>query len=262
MDTHTVWTSPRVERLVSVLLIVGAVFIALLAIDAFRGLFEPEPYPSNTITVEATGTATVIPDIATISFTVTGESTTAGFAQEDATKKINVATALLGDLGIAKEDVKTTSYSINPKYAWPAPCYQGPCPYQEQRITGYTVSQTVEVKVRDTGEVGSVLSKLGEAGVSNLYGPSFEVEDEDSVKAEARKQAIEKAQEKAEMLAQNLNVRLVRVVSFNEDTAGYPVPYYRDGGFGAAAMEKVAIPEIPVGENEVLVHIYVTYEIR
>ena len=228
MDNQTngsLWTSSRVERLVALFLIVASVFVALLAVDALSGLFEAGPAATNTISVDGTGKATAIPDIATISFSVTGEGKTASIAQDEATKKNNVALALLEGKGIADTDVKTTSYSVSPKYSYPQPCYSGaPCVYDEARVVGYIVNQSTEVKVRDLGMVGDLLSTLGDAGISQLYGPNFEVEDADSVRAEARKEAIDEARAKAKVLARDLGVRLVRVVNFSENSGGYPVP--------------------------------------
>lgn len=257
----SLWTSKRIERLVALFLIVASVFVALLAINGFSGLFEPGAPASNVISVDGTGKATAVPNIATISFTTMGEGKTASMAQDEATKKNNVALALVKEKGIAETDIRTTSYMLSPKYSYPQPCYNGPCVYDEQRVIGYQVQQTTEVKIRDLAQVGDLLSSLGDAGVSQLYGPNFTVEDEDLVRAEARKEAIDQAREKAEVLARDLGVRLVRVVSFNENSGGYPMPYYGRGG----AMMDMAVkefPEVAPGENEFVSNVMITYEIR
>jgi len=263
-ESGSLWQSARVEKLVSLFLITASVFVALLAVSALTDFWKASPVTGNVITVEGEGKATAIPNIATISFTVTGDAKTASQAQDDATKKINVALAVLKEKGINEKDVKTTSYSVNPKYSYPQPCYNAPCVYDEQRVIGYQVNQTTEVKVRDTAKVGDVLSALGDAGISQLYGPNFTVEDSDAVRAEARKEAIEKAEAKAKVLAKDLGVHLVRVVSFYENQGGFPVPYYSaraDAAMGGAMEAKVS-PSVPAGENEIVVNVSITYEIR
>ncbi|MEK7063058.1 MAG: SIMPL domain-containing protein [Patescibacteria group bacterium] len=266
MDTMntSLWTSSRIEKLVALLLLVGSIFVALLAIGAVRNLWEAPPMIGNTITVEGQGRTTAIPNIATISFTVTGEGTNASQAQDAATKKINVAIDLLKKEGLEDEDVKTTSYNLSPKYSYPQPCYGGvPCAYDEQRVVGYTVNQSVEVKVRDTGAVGDLMTVLGDAGISQLYGPNFTVEDMDTVMAEARRLAIEEAKEKADVLADDLDVSLVRIVSFYENQGGYPPVYYsKDMAMGGAVAESRPAPSVPAGENEIVVSVSITYEIR
>lgn len=265
MDMNgSVWSSKRIERLVAVFLIVASVFVAILAIDGFSNLFEAGAPASNIISVEGSGKAAAVPNIATISFTVTGEGKTASMAQDEATKKNNVALALLKEKGVDEKDFKTTSYVLSPKFSFPQPCYNTgvPCAYDEQRVIGYTVQQSTEVKVRDLGKVGDLLSALGDAGISQLYGPNFTVENEDLVRAEARKEAIEEARAKAKILARDLGVRLVRVVSFSENAGGYPMPYYGRGGAMAMDSAMKAAPEIAPGQNEIVSNVVITYEIR
>lgn len=267
MDNNTngngsLWTSARIERLVSVFLIVASVFVAFLAIGAGERLWQAGPPATNVISVSGTGKSAAIPDIATISFTVIGEGKNASQAQDEATKKNNVALALLKEKGIAEKDFKTTSYSVNPKYSYPQPCYNQPCVYNEQRIIGYQVTQTTEVKIRDTAKVGDLLSALGDAGISQLYGPNFTVENEDAVRAAARKEAIDEARAKAKVLARDLGVSLVRVVNFNENSGGYPTPFYGRADVFIATESSKAAPEVAPGENEIVSNVTITYEIR
>ena len=261
MDPHaSLFTSKRIERLAALFLIAITAFVVILAVDQLSGLFDARPAATTVITVDGMGKAAAVPNIATISFTVLGEGKTASSAQDEATKKNNVALALLKEKTIAEKDIKTTSYTLSPKYSYPQPCYAQPCVYDEQRIVGYEVRQTTEVKVRDLAAVGDVLAMLGDAGVGELYGPNFTVEDEDTVRAEARKEAIAEARAKAKVLARDLGVRLVRVVSFNENSGPYPVPFYGRGGLMADAVK--ASPEIAPGENEFTSSVSITYEIR
>ena len=259
----SLWTSVRIEKLVSLFLLVATIFVAILALSSLSTFWSVGTPATNVISVDGMGKATAIPDIATISFTVIGEGKNASLAQDEATKKNNVALALLKDKKIDDKDVKTTSYSISPKYNYPQPCYTQPCVYEAQSVIGYTVNQTTEVKVRDTAKVGDILSALGDAGISQLYGPNFTIQNEDSVRAEARKEAIDEARAKAKVLARDLGVTLVRVVSFNE-SGTYPTPYYYGKG-GAMTMDAAAprsAPEVAVGENEITSNVTITYEIR
>lgn len=254
--------SPRIEKLAAVFLVVTSLLVSFMALDALFDLFEPRPSMGNIISVEGVGTITAIPDIARLTFSVSEEGASASEAQEKSAEKVNSALALLDAFNIEEADIKTTSYNLSPKYNRSQPCFNGFCPEYEQTIIGYTTSQTVEVKVRDTASVGDVLSKLGDAGVSNLYGPSFTIDDPEELQAQARAKAIEDAQIKAKSLAKDLGVRLVRVTGFWENPGGYPVPYaekaFGFGGDGTASLS----PELPTGENEVTSRVSITYEIR
>lgn len=228
--------------------------------------FGRGPYdPMNTITVEGTGKAAAVPDIAQISFTVVESAAAVADAQEKATERTNAALAALEDAGIDEKDLKTVYYSVSPKYEYDQPCMPGrACPAvisSSPRIVGYDVSQSVEVKVRDTAKAGEILGLLGGLGVQNISGPNFTVDDDDAVRAEARGEAIDEAEAKAKVLAKQLGVRLVRVVSFSENGGYYPMPGYGKGG---GVMDAVAesVPSLPVGESDTNVTVMITYEIR
>lgn len=254
--------NPWVGKLTALFLVAAVVFMAAKAVNAVINFDAITTPPSNVITVTGEGKVSAAPDIAQVSFTVSEEAVTASQAQDAAAKKINVALAVMKDMGIADKDVKTSSYNISPKYAYQPPCYNYPCPYNEAaKIIGFTAAQTVEVKVRDIDKTGDVLSALGDAGVSNLYGPNFMIEDEDGLQAEAREKAIKEARAQAEQLAKALGVRVTRVVSYNEN-GGYPGPFYRADAMMAMGGAEKATPSIPAGENEISVSVSVTYEVR
>ena len=260
---HGLLKSRLVMKLFAAFLVVATIFVGAKAINAivnFDTLTEP---PTNVISVTGEGKVSASPDIATISFSISEDADTSAQAQDAAAKKINVALALLKDLKINEKDIKTSSYNISPRYSQPTPCYGAvPCVYnQEQKIIGFTVSETVEVKVRKIDDTGKVLSALGEAGVTNLYGPNFSVEDPDGLKAEARKEAIDKARAQAKELAKDLGVRLVRVVNYSEG-GGYPIYYAKDMAVSAGATAPRPEVSVPTGENEIIVNVSVTYEIR
>ncbi len=215
-----------------------------------------------TITVTGTGKASLAPNVALIGFTVQENATTVAAAQEAATKRTDAALAAIKKLGIADKDVKTNGYNVSPQYE-NAPCRPGAACPQSSTIIGYQVSQSVEVKVRDTAKAGGVLQALGTAGVQNVSGPNFTIDDESGVQAEARGKAITDARTKANALARQLGVRLGNVVGFSE-SGGMPYPMYYGGATKVSAMNAVAVapPTLPVGENETTTTVSVTYEIR
>lgn len=253
------------KKLFAAFLIVATIFVGAKAVNAIMN-FDSQAQPAtNVITVSGEGKASAVPDIATISFTISEDAATSAKAQDAAAKKMNVASALLKDLKVADKDIKTSAYNVSPKYSYPQPCTGVvPCVYnQEAKIIGFTASETVEVKVRVIDDTGKVLAALGDAGVSNLYGPNFTVENPDKVKAEARKEAIDKARAQAKELASSLGVRLVRITNYSEGGGYYPTPYMAKDTMSAGTVAP-ARPEIavPTGENEVTINVSVTYEIR
>lgn len=254
------------NKMMRVALLSVLVLLALfLAVASWQNAFGENQFTQhNVITVEGTGEVSSAPDMAQVTFTVTESADTVAVAQEAATKKNNAALALLKKLSVADKDVKTLGYTVSPKYSYEQPCAPGAlCATRvigTPTIVGYDVSQTIEVKVRDTAKVGDVLAGLGELGVQNISGPNFMIDDEDGVKNEARAKAIEQARAKAKELSKELGVHLGRVVSYSEN--GYaPQPMMYSATKSGGAMD-VSAPTLPMGENKTNVTVSVTYEIR
>ena len=245
-----------------------ALFLAVGVISEIKGLrFIGTGVPAtNTISVSGEGEVFAVPDLATFSVTVRERAEEVSDAQDAATEKSNGIIAYLKQAGIEEKDIKTADYSVYPRYEWETQiCPAGSfCPGGEQILVGFEVSQTLSVKVRDTKKAGDVLSGVGSRGASEVSGLSFTVDEEDALQAEARAMAIEDARTKADALAKDLGVRLVRVVGFHENEYGYPAPYaYGLGGDTAVRAEATkAAPDLPVGENKIVSNVSVTYEIR
>jgi hypothetical protein len=170
----------------------------------------------------------------------------------------------LKDSGIDEKDIKTGGYNLYPEYEYhQIECFAYPCPTGKSVLSGYTVSHNISLNIRDIDKVGEVLNSLGELGATNVSGVNFSIDKEDDLKAEAREIAIEKAKEKAEALADNLDVKLVRIISYYE--SGVPVYAY---DISASKAEEYGIgggrvtPEIPTGESKLVSTVNITYEIR
>ncbi len=213
---------------------------------------------SNVITVTGSGEVFALPDIATIGFTVRNEGANVKIAQDATTAKMDEVLAKILELGIDDKDVKTTSYSSNPKYSYTKYGYY---PVNQGTIIGYEVAQTIEVKIRDTAQTGDVLGLLGTAGVSETYGPNYAIDNEDGLKADARKQAIDEAEMKAKDLASKLGVTLVRIVGFSEN-GDYPIYGKAYDMMTSTEVAQNAIPDVPTGQSQITSDVTITYEIR
>lgn len=253
--------------------LVLAFFLAVLTVKAIKEYqyVGYDPANRNTITVRGEGEEFSVPDTAVFSFTVTEEAKTMAEAQQKATSKMEAVVAVLAAEGIEEKDRKTVGYSSYPKYEYPSNrpvvCNEYGCPPSPSgnpTIVGYEISHTVEVKVRESQKAGDVMGKVGAQQVSNMSSLEFRVDDDSEVLAKARQAAIEDAREKAEVLADALGVRLVRVVSFND--SGYPGPIYygREAAMAMDAAKGGASAPVPVqpGENKYVSNVEVVYEIR
>ncbi|MFZ2484805.1 MAG: SIMPL domain-containing protein [Minisyncoccia bacterium] len=254
----------KVLKWAGIALIVLAVFLGVQTLGALKGLRGINP-AYNSISVTGEGEAVSVPDIASFSFTVSADAKSVSDAQGQVTSKMDAILAELKTLGIEEKDIKTTDYSVWPKYTYEAMvCSSTYCPPGRQVADGYTANHSILVKIRDTEKAGEALAVAGDNGATGLSGISFTVDDPDKIMDEARAEAIKDAKEKAKTLSKELGVRLVRVVSFYDNTGGGPMPYYAEGMGGDMMVKTQAnpAPTLPTGENKVVVNVTVTYEIR
>jgi len=271
----------RISKALFVLVIILSVYFAVKIISEIKkdSMLGESATPA-TISFSGHGEVTAVPDVANISFIISRDSTTVKDAQAGVAVIEKKALDFLKTKSVADKDIQTANASFYPKYEYkqaicpPIPMDVGTsgvtvspsspyyCPPNKQVITGYTASESITVKIRNTDSVGDIMQGLGTTGVSNLNGPNFAIDKEDTLKAEARKLAIDDAKAKAEVLAKDLGVSLSKIVSFDESGNNYPIMY---SAKGAMAVDNVATPApavIPKGENTISSDVTITYEIR
>jgi uncharacterized protein len=269
MDSLNNVQKNRLFNGVFAVVVILALFLGIKSLNAFKegSYIGRGVYPTNTITVTGKGEVFAIPDMGSFSFSVVEEGKTVKEAQDKATVKINAAIDAVKAMGVDEKDIKTVGYNSNPKYEYQQnySCTNGYCPPGRQILTGYEVSQTISIKVRKTADAGAILTKVGTLGASNISGLDFVVEDIDSVQADARAKAIADAKAKAEVLAKSLGVKLVKIVSFNEG-GNYPLPYGMGGMEKSVMMDATSAqavpPQVPVGQNDIISNISITYEVE
>jgi uncharacterized protein len=258
------------------LAIAGALFLLALfasTVKEYQFIGRNMPGELTTISVDGEGEAVAVPDMAEVSFSILGDAKDAASARASVDEKMKAIHEFLKAEGVAEADIKTTSYALNPKYEWKqtskmviCPMGYGCPPVEGQNVlVGYEVSQSVDVRIKKIDSAGTILGGLTDKGASNVSGLTFKVADEDGLKDEARKEAIEEAKAKAKKLADELGVELVRMTAYNEGGM-YPVYNYGRGGMMEAktmAFDAATAPaNIPVGENKIVSNVTIVYEVR
>ncbi|OGI68158.1 hypothetical protein A3A05_01100 [Candidatus Nomurabacteria bacterium RIFCSPLOWO2_01_FULL_41_12] len=257
-------------RAVLAFLIVLSLLFAVKFFSELRSYGMMGSSNANVITLSGHGEVQAVPDIANVYFTISKDAKTVKEAQEAVAKIEKAALDFLKGKGVADKDIKTENASFYPKYEYKydtkmmMPCNEYGCPPRggNSVIVGYTASESVTVKVRNTDDAGIIMQGLGTVGVSNLNGPNFAIDDEDALKAEARKKAIDDARVKAKVLAKDLGVKLGRIANFSEGGGYFPVMYGKVAGMGGDAEISSAPAEIPKGENTISSDVTITYEIK
>lgn len=244
--------------LISVLIcfVVVIVFGTFKAINEFkRGKYIGQEFQRvNSITVSDSGEVYAKPDIGLVSLSVVTEAKTVAQAMTENTSKMNNVIGFIKEQGVEQKDLKTTNFNISPRYEYAHEI-------GKRTLVGYEVSQSLQVKIRDLSKIGAIIEGATGLGANEVGGLRFAIDNEDAIKAQAREEAIKKAKAKAETLAKQLGVNLVRIISFSESGTTPQLIY--DETMSAIGKGGVAVaPDIQTGENKTSVTVSITYEIN
>jgi hypothetical protein len=199
------------------------------------------------ITMSGHGETHGQPDTATLSAGVSVNAPTAAAALADANKDMQAVLAALKKLGVADRDIQTRNFSVNPQYA----NGNGQAP----RVTGYQVSNQVEVRLAEIGKLGPALDALVAAGANQINGVNFSIHDPAPLLLEARNQAVADARGKAETFAKAAGVTLGSILSIGENGNSGPRPMV------FAAVRAASVP-VALGEDTIGADVTITWEIK
>src|SRR5262245_24712352 len=114
---------------------------------------QAQSAPYGLVIVIGEGSVSVTPDYALITSGVTTEGKTVKGATDANSKLMAAISTALLDRGIEQKDIQTSRFSIRPVYAPHEP-------RTEPKISGYSVSNQVSVKIRKIGDLGEILDHL------------------------------------------------------------------------------------------------------
>ncbi|MBI2845773.1 MAG: SIMPL domain-containing protein [Chloroflexi bacterium] len=236
----------------ALLVVVFALVLPKLEAGGAPGVYPP---PQNNINVNGEGKVTAEPDLAQIVLGVRTEAEAAGDAVAENNRIMERVRAALTEAGIAEEDIQTVEFSVQPIIIFDE--LTG-----EQRTQGYTVTNSVLVKVRHIGQVGEVLDAAATAGANNFGQISFTIADPTPLMDEARDKAIADAQRKAEQMAAATGVRLGDIMYISEWTVFTPVAQPFFGFEGKGGGEFAAEVPISGGQLDIVIQVSITWEIE
>ena len=228
----------------------------------YFGRSVKEVSPTKTFSVNGMGEAEITPDVATFSVSVLSEGgKNVSEVQQVNIEKMNKVTAFIKGQGVGAKDIKTAEYNLSPRYSTD-PCRLGFCP--QATIIGYSLTQTLVVKVRDTEKLGGLLTGVVDNGANTVSQVQFVLDDNSAAKAAARAEAIGKAKEEALQIAKTAGFTLGRLLSVSENTPISDSPYYDNSSpsmDAVSSMKTVAVPTPQPGVTTIKVQMTLTYEI-
>ncbi len=202
--------------------------IAAAMISAFPLALTPAPLAAAGVTYAAKApvielsvyeTVQSKPDMATITVGVEANGASAQEALRQNSVEMNRLMDALDTFNIADEDMQTQGLYVNERYEY----------RNNERVSqGYVANNRLTVKVRQLDQLGRVLDALAGAGATDIGGPQFSIQDDTSVKSEARRRGLDRMLKQAQDYAEWAGYSNVRVIwvteSIQSGDGGYPPP--------------------------------------
>jgi uncharacterized protein len=204
----------------------------------------------HTITVTGQGQQSAVPDQANLSAGVATIARTADAALAANAQKMNAVFAALRNIGVPERAMQTSNFSVSPQYS--------NSDNSGQHITGYQVSNQVDVTLDDTKKLGPAIDALVGSGANQINSVSFGLRDNGPLMTKAREAAMADARQRAETLARAGGVSVGTVLSISEGSSEMPRPVM----YRMAAMAAPASTPTAAGEQSVSVTVSVTYELK
>lgn len=207
--------------------LLAAGLLALAAVTAGCTAAAPAQAP-RTISVAASGSVEVQPDIVRASVGYRAENADLQVALDESNRRITDITNRLQASGIAPDDISTARFSVFQTTPFGS--------QSSQRV--FQVDNQVTVTIRDVARTGTILGEAVRAGANQVDDVRFTVEDDTSARAAARTRAVENARTNATQLARDTGLTLGEVLDVAEGTVLAPVsPVAFSAGLGGGAGE-------------------------
>lgn len=160
----------------------------------------------TTLSISGTAERQVAPDYAVLTLGIQTEAESVSNAKSKNDAIMSTMIANLQDLNIGRKDIQTTSFNVNPEYTYIN---------NKNTLKGYTINNTVSVKIKDLDKISKVIDMAARAGGSNINGLQFGTEKSSAMEDILIKDAVDDARHHAEVLASALGMHIAGVKEVN-----------------------------------------------
>ena len=232
-----------------------ALLVAVLGVVACA-MAADEPF-HRTLTVTGTAEVKVTPDICYMNFVVTTHNRSAVQAYDDNNVQMGKINSAVKAQGIEAKDLQTINFTITPEYHYEKGT-------SKRVFDDYLVNNTLSVSVRDLTRVSAILDAAMSAGAAEVGGVTFTIENPKKYTAGARIDALKAARAKADVIAEQTGVKILKPISISEaepnsyglTNAQVNTMYTDETRTGEEA------PSLEPGEVKLTHTVYITYEIE
>jgi len=217
-------------------------------------LTQPAPQPPlSSIRVTGDARVTAKPDRVQIDIGVT---TRAAQSQDAASQNAHDTDSVLAAVRKAAgpaASLRTISYSLSPNYRYHPK--EG-----EPTIEGYTAVNVVQVTLDDLTRIGAVIDAASQAGANRIQGIQFTLRDQDTVRAQALREAALRARAEVDVLAAALGLKVLRVLTVEESSPRIMPVRVFNGAARAASAEAAPTP-VEAGTLDITADVTLSVEV-
>lgn len=161
----------------------------------------------NVMTVTGSGVVNVLADQATVVLGVEEKKEDVLEAQDAVNEKINAIYDALIEYGVEPKNIGTDRIYISAAYTYPLDIAV---------MSGYTASNSIEIRTTDIDSVGEIIDIAFAAGANELNAVNFSASNAGEAQQQALALAVENAMTKAQTLADAAGVGIGEVLSLEE----------------------------------------------
>ena len=191
----------------------------------------------RTISVQGYGEVSVTPDVANINFNLSSTNIDFKKAVDELNTKVNSLSKALRKVGISKEDIHSSNYTINKEF-------KHNYKTGEKKFLGFKVSHSIVLQTKgDTKSVNKVFEAIIKSLSDVELNLSFGIKNPEKSKDEMLTKAIEDAKKKAEVMAKASGVELGVILSINYNTTP---AHYRGASNRIMLSKRMTMDAAPV----------------
>lgn len=229
-------------------LIVLVLSIGLIAVGimAASGTEEKEG-----IFVSGSATTTAAPDQAEVNIGIVTRGNTAKEVEDDNAMVMSDVIAALKKTGLSDSEIETISFNVYPVYDYD----ESPA-----EIDRYRATHTLKVTTENIDVIGDIVDAATDAGANEIGNVQFTLskEAQEDLRISLLGDASNDAREKADAVAQGLNVKVGKPISVTVDVGYSPFRVYAESAVDEIEMSTQVQP----GDVEFTVTIQVEYQIK
>lgn len=228
-----------VIQMKKIMMIFAVLALVMLAACETR-VIMPEDEDVYTLNVQGKSDFDVSPDQAVLRIRVETQDVDAQKAQDQARVVANQVMSALKAEGVRSDEIETAEYNIQKVQEWNPEL-------RKSEDKGYRVYNVLKVTTDDLDRVGDYLDAAVQAGANRIDSVDFQLSDslEAEVKTEALQKAGSNARLKAQALADSMGVRLGRLRSVSEGMVNFQPYRMAVGDVALMSAEKAPTPISP-----------------